>query len=289
MTTGAAELPRRIVILCATPRSGSTLLCKLLESSGVAGVPHSYFRRQDLAEWAAHWCLPNASRQAIDRAYLGAAITAGSTPNGVFGLRLMAPTLPELLRDLRHLFGQGGTDLDLLDRAFGRPEFLFLRRLDPVAQAVSRLRAEQTGLWHEPSLEWRRPQGSAEPRYDFHRIRAYLREIEAGNAAWETWFTANLIAPHRMRYEDLGVAPDSVAGAALEYLGLTPLPGRALQAPTQRMADALNAEWIARFKAEVDCAGHRREAPAAVPQAPPPATAPRGPTVPQAGRSSRRP
>src|SRR5690606_11950628 len=35
-------------IICGTPRSGSTLLCGLLEDAG-CGVPDSYFRRQSIA------------------------------------------------------------------------------------------------------------------------------------------------------------------------------------------------------------------------------------------------
>ena len=37
--------------LCATPRSGSTLLCDLLADTGVAGRPDSFFRPQAIAEW----------------------------------------------------------------------------------------------------------------------------------------------------------------------------------------------------------------------------------------------
>ena len=32
-------------VLCTSPRSGSTLLCKLLAATGVAGNPDSYFHR----------------------------------------------------------------------------------------------------------------------------------------------------------------------------------------------------------------------------------------------------
>ena len=39
-------------IICGTPRTGSTLLCKLLASTGTSGDPHSFYRRQDLPEWA---------------------------------------------------------------------------------------------------------------------------------------------------------------------------------------------------------------------------------------------
>ncbi|MDE0415807.1 MAG: Stf0 family sulfotransferase, partial [bacterium] len=39
-------------IVGSTPRSGSTLLCDLLTDTGVAGQPHSYFRREDISWWA---------------------------------------------------------------------------------------------------------------------------------------------------------------------------------------------------------------------------------------------
>src|SRR5215212_4925645 len=37
------EHPLMAYLVCATPRSGSTLLCELLGSSGVAGTPAEYF------------------------------------------------------------------------------------------------------------------------------------------------------------------------------------------------------------------------------------------------------
>lgn len=42
-------------VICATPRTGSTLLCGLLESSGVAGHPASYFNRRGLHDYATSW------------------------------------------------------------------------------------------------------------------------------------------------------------------------------------------------------------------------------------------
>lgn len=39
-------------LLCGTPRTGSTLLCSLLSSTGVLGHPESYFREPDEAVWA---------------------------------------------------------------------------------------------------------------------------------------------------------------------------------------------------------------------------------------------
>jgi len=42
-------------LLCSAPRTGSSLLCGLLDSTGVAGHPESWFRRQDEREFAARW------------------------------------------------------------------------------------------------------------------------------------------------------------------------------------------------------------------------------------------
>ena len=35
--------PERSYLVCATPRSGSTLVCHALEETGVAGRPEEYF------------------------------------------------------------------------------------------------------------------------------------------------------------------------------------------------------------------------------------------------------
>ncbi|MEL6981932.1 MAG: Stf0 family sulfotransferase, partial [Actinomycetota bacterium] len=39
-------------VICTSPRSGSTLLCTLLASTGVAGNPDSWFHRPSLDDWA---------------------------------------------------------------------------------------------------------------------------------------------------------------------------------------------------------------------------------------------
>jgi len=69
-------------IICGTPRTGSTLLCKLLASTGTSGDPHSFYRRQDISEWADEWKLPARDTMGeleFNVAYLDAAITELST------------------------------------------------------------------------------------------------------------------------------------------------------------------------------------------------------------------
>jgi LPS sulfotransferase NodH len=81
-------------LICATPRTGSSLLCGLLDSTGIAGHPGSWFRRQDEREFAARWGIANQSDGTFGYAdYFPAAIAAGSTPNGVFAARIMWGTV----------------------------------------------------------------------------------------------------------------------------------------------------------------------------------------------------
>ncbi len=236
-------------ILCATPRSGSTLLCSLLRSSGVAGQPESWFRLQNREDWARDWGILRSDGGFDWDFYLRAAIAAGTGRNGVFGLRLMWNTLGELVTDLG-----GAAALDqaaLLGRTLGPLRFIHLRRGDLVAQAISRHRAEASGTWHLDIEEAEHP---VEACYDFARIDGYLRGAEADNAAWQVWFAANRVTPLHLAYEDLAAAPQATARRVLDLLGLRLPEGRSLHAANRRMADAISADWAARFLAEAGLA-----------------------------------
>jgi trehalose 2-sulfotransferase len=235
--------PHRSYILCGTPRSGSTLLCSLLRSSGVAGQPESWFRLPNRAAWAQGWGIANGRGDYAWSDYLSAAISAGTGTNGVFGLRLMWNMLGELVADL------GGAPVsqqaDLLGRTFGPAQFICLSRRDLVAQAVSRHKAEVSGTWH---LGFGEAENPAVPHYDAASIGRYLNEATADALAWEGWFTAQGITPHCVFYEDLADNPAAVAEDTLTWLGLS--PRGPLVATNRRMADETSASWAKRFRAE---------------------------------------
>jgi trehalose 2-sulfotransferase len=120
------------------------LLCGLLESSGVAGHPASYFNREGLNGYADDWRIARPRAGEIDEAFVRAALTAGKTSNGVFDGR-MAETLPELISGLAAAASRPAvTDVDLLSAQLGRLRFVHLRRCDVVAQAVSWAKSGQT-------------------------------------------------------------------------------------------------------------------------------------------------
>jgi len=233
-------------LICATPRSGSTLLCGLLDSSGVAGHPASYFNRKSLHDYADGWRIARPRDGRIDEAFVRAALTAGRTANGVFGGRIMAETLPELLSGLAAAASAPAmTDVALLSAQFGRLKFVHLRRRDVVAQAVSWARALQTHFWHPGEAV---APGGQDPHYDEELIGRLVATIERFESDWTVWFASQSIVPCEVTYEELAADPPGTAQRVLDHLGLDVPPDRRLVIGHRRQADRLNADWTARFE-----------------------------------------
>lgn len=241
--------PLGAYLICATPRTGSSLLCGLLESTGVGGHPESYFRQPDEPSWASRWGLPLSSDGSCSYAdFVRAAITAGTTQNGVFAARIMWGTLKEVIDRLGPVFPNlVGADLDLLNRAFGPLRFVYLRRDNVVAQAVSWFRAEQTDVWQEADLFRQKP--GLVPQFDIDKIHELVRLINEHNTAWLEWFGSVGVTPHRVRYEDLDADPVGVTRGILDSLGLELPRGQKIRARHRPLGDELNAEWIDRYRA----------------------------------------
>jgi LPS sulfotransferase NodH len=169
-------LPDRSYLVCATPRSGSTLVCHALEETGVAGRPEEYFEalrhsgrprrpeeyflgvedqsiRDHLGERSVgsdpQPRSPLWSRAAYDR-YLEWAFETGTTENGVFGAKLMWGYFGEFVSLLRNVPEYRDVPLaELMPAVF--PDLTFVRvvRANKVRQAVSLWKAVQTATWRE--------------------------------------------------------------------------------------------------------------------------------------------
>jgi len=241
--------------ICATPRTGSSLLLGLLDSTGVAGHPQAYFRSPDEVAWSVRWGIAHTAQHVLDYGdFVRAALAAGRTGNGVFGAKLMWGTHAELTTRLARLHPDlTGDELGLLEREFGtRIRFVQLRRDDVLAQAVSWLRAEQTGVWFiGGKVEiggGRAAPAGGRPAYDRDAITRIVRTIEEHNAGWEGWFEDYGIEPYRIRYEDLSADPSAVTLRVLDHLGLALPAGRHVTPSHQRQADRLNEEWADRYR-----------------------------------------
>ena len=233
--------------LCSTPRTGSTLLCSLLAATGIAGVPASYFRVEDIDRRVDQMAIrsPDGDYRFAD--FLAAVIEEGRTPNGVFGLRVMWGTMATLVDEIRRQ-GAEGTDVDVLTRTFGRLRFVYLCRRDVVAQAVSRYRAESTSIWHLAPHDANAARRPAE-RYDRDAIAGFVDEAREHNRAWLEWFATNAVEPLAITYEGLDHDHAGTTRRVLDFLGLEgAIEPNAVA--NVRMADATSRAWIERFRAE---------------------------------------
>jgi trehalose 2-sulfotransferase len=240
-------------ILAATPRSGSTLLCDLLSGTGIAGQPQSYYRREDILDYARTWGVPSPDvigEEAFERTYLEAVRRAGAAQTGIFGLRLMWSSVRELSARLSVIHPDPFDDAARFELAFGKPLYVHLSRQDKVAQAVSLLKAKQSGLWHRAAdgTERERLAPSAPLVYDADRLAGLVKELETEDAAWSGWFSRFGIEPLRLTYEELAGAPQAVLAHVLSALALDARIAASVDARTAKLADATSLEWGYRFR-----------------------------------------
>lgn len=242
-------------MICTSPRSGSTLLCRLLREAGTAGVPDSHFHAPSLDAWLGYYAL---KREAFDtqadavQAVFAAAYAHGKGTSEVFGLRMQRHSFVYFAEQLGVLHPLLAGDRERIEAAFGRTLFVHLTREDKLDQAISFVKAEQTGLWHMASdgTELERASAPKDPIYDAAAIAAQLAASKRMDQEWEAWFAAQAITPLRVTYSALSAAPYGTLGRVLTALGQEWHPREETAPPIAKLADAVNANWAARFRAE---------------------------------------
>ncbi len=281
--------PERSYLVCATPRSGSTLVCHALEKTGVAGKPEEYFEalrhsgrprrpeeyflgtedqsiRDHLGERAIGSELqprsPLWSRAAYDR-YLEWTFEAGTTPNGVFGAKLMWGYFGELVSLLRNIPAYRDVPLaEILPTVF--PDLTLVRvvRANKVRQAVSLWKAVQTATWREDqaSAKAASVEGDGAPpyrtfieehrpqlRFHFRAIDHLLAQILAEEASWDAFFEHAHVKPILVLYENFEADYETSTLNLLQRLGLAPPEGFEFEPRMKRQSDLLNDDWAKRY------------------------------------------
>ena len=251
-------------VICTSPRSGSTLLCKLLAATGVAGNPKSYFHEPSIADWleyaGAGPCDLADERYALETVFK-AVLAKGSLDTGMFGLRLQRHSFNFFIRKLAVRCPGFSCDVERLQAAFGRTAFIHLTRRDKVEQAVSFVKAMQTGLWHRApdGTELERLAPPQEPVFDPAEIGKHVEVFTAYDRQWESWFAEERIEPIRMTYEALSSDPAGTLRRLLEDLGLDGKAASGIAPGVAKLADSTNQDWVARFRSEKDDAERRME------------------------------
>ncbi len=262
--------PMLSYLVCATPRSGSTLLCHALDETGVAGHPQEYFEalsRSGLPRRPHEYFDPQRHANIVERLafrempdgmakpnplwhpdtydqYLAWALHEGTTANGVFGAKLMWGYLGDFAELLRGIDGNAERPLpELLARGFPGLRYIQITRENKIRQAVSLWKAVQTQAWKAGDEVER----SVEPVFSFRAINYLVRLLTAHDASWDAYFLGLGYEPLKLTYEELAESTDAVVRRVLAYLGIPEPAVPVLQPPRLSVqADAVSEEWVRR-------------------------------------------
>lgn len=124
-----------------------------------------------------------------------------------------------------------------------------MTRADKLAQAVSLVKAAQTGLWHigPDGVELERLSSPRQPQYDFARIAAVLAKLAGYDAAWRHWFAMRGIVPLRIAYDSLAVDPTAEVSRICAALGVARPVAGSLRPGGAKLADATSAAWMRQY------------------------------------------
>jgi LPS sulfotransferase NodH len=238
------------------------MLASGLRETGIAGRPDEYFAPPvRLPQAQVFDMAPDRYRELLEehrRAHtaeetLRDILAAGTTDNGVFGVKIhfqrpfsdfhnAVEVLQSYFRD------KTLSPHELFSRAFHRPAYIWLRRSDRVAQAVSLFKAIKTS-------EFVRVDGTNDPvvpvgvdDFDFAAIRRLSEWLQSGDDGWHGFFKRHKIESLTIDYEDLAANYEPTLGAVLDHLGLSAQCTRIVGTRHRRQADEISEQWMSRYR-----------------------------------------
>jgi trehalose 2-sulfotransferase len=238
--------PYTSYFIYATPRSGSYLLCEALTNTGLAGNPTEYFGRNQIRTlWKREGCVNYAD-------WLAKIKHMGTTPNGVFGAKVIWLNFEDLIDYLREVPGYEKLSVQtLLTTVFPNLHAIWIKRRDTVRQAVSYSKALQTQAWVELSngdASGGRSQLVPEVTFDFQTIDRLARSLVKDEEEMQQYFTIWGIEPLTVVYEDFIQTYEETALRILDFLHIT-VPANLVfgKRVMQKQANMQSEEWVQRY------------------------------------------
>lgn len=204
-------------VLCSCPRTGSTLVAAALRQIGL-GDPQEYFNPVGDHYELRHDFLDPSLQEDVER------IKAERSVNGVFGIKTHFHQIPAAI-------------LEEFPRLFPDARYVFHTRRNVLRQALSWVRATQTGAWDAERAENRPPAFGRS--VILRSVVDMVREVEN----WEQFFARHAIKPLCVLYEDLCDKYEETMARIVGHIVAAPAQ------PLRKQADATTDEWVRRFMA----------------------------------------
>lgn len=238
--------PQSSYTIWFTQRTGSTLLCKAIESTGVAGKPREWFNfPPDLL----------STYRKTDHAELQEYLwKIGTTDNGVFAINhsFYEPHFTQLIETLRKFPACPPTvtkRTEVWEQVFPNHRHIFMTRRNKIRLAVSWWRAIQSGEWHLPTDQPRKPVDLSNA-YSFDAINHLYNECSMREAGIQEFFIEGGITPLNIFYEDFIQDYEGAVRTLLDYLELDSSSVTITPPALTKLADDVSEEWVQRYREE---------------------------------------
>lgn len=222
---GPTPVKMRYAIL-SSPRSGSTLLGRILYETKLAGDPQEYFNPPLIA----------LERQTTGKEKMGInqfmtrMERRRTSPNGVFGMKVH---YSQMLGTLSA--NESKPDVGRFLQVWNK--LIWIRRRDRIGQAISQAIGAHTNVWSsEDSRFEREPDVKVHP-YD---CVAALNIVARDDAAWEHVLQQAGLPVHEVWYEDLVADYENQTRAVLRFLGIDDQVAQVPKQPIEKQGGALN-------------------------------------------------
>lgn len=237
--------PEKSYIIWFSQRTGSTLLCKALESTGVAGTPEEWFLNSDLKK----------EYQADDYTELQQKIwNKGISKNGVFGAKISfyQPHNDKIINTLKQFPGGNACTnrAELWENAFPNCKHIFMTRRNKIRLAVSWWKAIKTSEFHR--IKGDSPEEvKVEGEYSYEAINHLLLDSVLREAGIQDFFAEGNIKPLTIVYEDFVREYEKTVYRILDFLNISEAEEINVDAPYyEKLADDLSEKWVQRFRKE---------------------------------------
>lgn len=251
------------IIICATQRCGSTLFIEDMRNTSVLGKPEELFIGWDPEKHGVKW---NNRLDDLTR--------TAETDNGVSAVKIMANQLDSVDKCLSSFTKTERVEpFASFAKAFKDSLFVWLKREDIVAQAISRVMSRQTGINHATKLnsdehfagnllKGYNADYNANTKYNYAECLREVTSIALENLVWYQFFKDFEVKPLQYTYENLIIDESmSYLDEVAERVGVT---GKIEKSPRKlvKLGNSRNEEWHNRFMRDATENKFRQVAPA---------------------------
>ncbi|WP_082048407.1 Stf0 family sulfotransferase [Candidatus Methylopumilus turicensis] len=220
--------PKQRYCIASSPRSGSTLISKMLLTTHLAGDPKEYLNPLLMHAWH------RISHQPILlNEYIKQIESRRTTENGAFGIKIHWRHLENLSKTI------DSRKINSLINNFDK--FIFVRRRDKLAQAISYYKAVTTGVFHSDQEGWLNEYDIPDPPFNGPQILKHLTDITREDASWENYFKYSNKPVYEIYHEDLIECYQMKAKEILNFLEIYPEEIPAI--PTKKMNKKLSKNY----------------------------------------------